>query len=135
MHNLNFEKLTLYNIDDSGINVEVEIGFGDLTTKFEAKIDTGASSCIFERRFGEEIGIEIETGDMLRFSTATGSFLTYGHFVNLKVEEIEFSSYVFFAENEHFNRNVLGRTGWLDRLRIGLIDYDGKLYLSRYEDE
>ena len=40
---------------------------------------------------------------------------------------------VFFAEDENFRRNVLGRNGWLDRVVIGINDYDGKLYLSRYE--
>ncbi len=135
MYNLNFEKLIFYNTGEVGITVDVEIRFGDSTTRFEAKIDTGATSCIFERRLGEEIGVEIENGDMMRFSSATDSFLTYGHFVSLAVEEFEFYSYVFFAANENFKRNVLGRIGWLDRLRIGLIDYDGKLYLSRYESE
>ncbi len=58
MYNLNFEKLAFYNTGEVGITVEVEIRFGDLTTRFEAKIDTGATACIFERRLGEEIGIE-----------------------------------------------------------------------------
>ena len=135
MHNLSFEKLLLYDIDEVGITVEVKIGSVDSETQFEAKIDTGATACIFNRKHGEEIGIEIERGDEIRFYTATDSFLTYGHFVNLAVEEFEFYSYVFFAADENFNRNVLGRTGWLDRMQIGLIDYDGKLYLSRYENE
>jgi Aspartyl protease len=135
LYNLNFENLILYNAGEAGITVEVEIRFGDLKTGFEAKIDTGATACIFERKLGEEIGLEIEKGDEMRFSSATDSSLTYGHFVTLTVREFEFYSYVFFAANESFKRNVLGRTGWLDRLRIGLIDYDGKLYLSRYESE
>ena len=135
MYNLNFEKLALYNAGEAGITVKVEIRFGDALTRFEAKIDTGATACIFERRLGEEIGIEIENGDLMRFSSATDSFLTYGHFVSVSVEDFEFYSYVFFAANESFKRNVLGRQGWLDRLKIGLIDYDGKLYLSRYESE
>jgi hypothetical protein len=41
---------------------------------------------------------------------------------------------VYFAEDENFSRNVLGRHGWLELVTIGLIDYDGKLYLSRYLD-
>ncbi|NJM52052.1 MAG: hypothetical protein HC846_00870 [Blastocatellia bacterium] len=81
---------------------------------------------------GEEIGIEIENGEPQRFNTVTGSFLTFGHSVTLVVADIEFDSYVFFAENESFNRNVLSRHGWLDRLIIGINDYEGKLYLNRY---
>ena len=135
MYNLNFEKLAFFNANEVGITVPVEIRFGDAMTRIDAKIDTGAAACIFERRFGEELGIEIETGDLMRFSTAIDSFMTYGHFVSLTVEDFEFYSYVFFAASESFKRNVLGRQGWLDRLRIGLVDYDGKLYLSRYESE
>ena len=35
-----------------------------------------------------------------------------------------------FAEDENFSRNVLGRQGRLDRVRLGLVDYEGKLCLS-----
>jgi hypothetical protein len=28
--------------------------------------------------------------------------------------------------------NVLGRIGWLDRVRLGLIDYDRAVYVSGY---
>jgi len=38
----------------------------------------------------------------------------------------------FFPADEEIRRNVLGRFGWLDRVVLGLVDYDGKLYLSRY---
>lgn len=34
-----------------------------------------------------------------------------------------------------FPRNVLGRQGWLNQVRLALIDYDGKLFLSHYNDE
>jgi hypothetical protein len=29
---------------------------------------------------------------------------------------------------------VRGRVGWLNQLRVGLVDYEGKLYLSRYDE-
>jgi len=51
----------------------------------------------------------------------------------LNVEGYEFDVTVYFAQDENFNRNVLGRHGWLDRMIIAINDYDGKLYLSRYE--
>ena len=41
---------------------------------------------------------------------------------------------VYFAAHENFTRNVLGRRGWLDQVRLGLIEYESKLYLSRYEN-
>ncbi len=42
---------------------------------------------------------------------------------------------VYFAEDENFKRNVLGSRGAIENLKIGTIDYDGRLYLSRYESE
>ncbi len=38
---------------------------------------------------------------------------------------------VYFAKDYAFNRNILGRIGFLNRVLIGLNDYAGKLYLSR----
>ena len=79
--------------------------------------------------------MEIEAGEPQRISTTVGSFLTFGHWVNLTVEGLQFDSIVFFAADESHKRNVLGRNGWLDRVVIGINDYDGKLYLSRYDGE
>lgn len=47
---------------------------------------------------------------------------------------IETTATVYFAVEEEFPVNALGRVGWLDRVRLGLIDYDGRLYLSAYDD-
>ena len=135
MHQLDFEQLTFYNYGRRGITLDVKIQLSNLSINFEAKLDTGAEACIFARSLGERIGIEIENGEKQRFDTVTGSFLTYGHSVTLSVADIEFDSYVFFADDVNFNRNVLGRFGWLNRVIVGINDYDGKLYLSRYESE
>jgi hypothetical protein len=64
--------------------------------------------------------------------TATGSFRVFGHEATLVIEGYEFDAMVYFAEDENFKRNVLGKRGGLGNLQIGIIDYDGKLYLSRY---
>ena len=133
MHQLDFSNLIFYDSGKTGITIDVEIRLNSAGVNFQAKLDTGAEACISARHLGEEIGIEIENGEPQRFNTVTGSFLTFGHSVTLVVADIEFDSYVFFAENESFNRNVFGRHGWLDRLIIGINDYDGKLYLNRYE--
>ena len=39
---------------------------------------------------------------------------------------------VYFAAHESFTRNVLGRRGCLDQVRLGIVEYESKLYLSRY---
>lgn len=134
-YTVEFEKLISYDAGEAGISLDVELRLGVDSIAFEAKIDTGASFCVFERRHGEEIGIEIETGLRNRVGTATGSFRVFGHQLTLTIENYEFDAMVYFAEDENFNRNVIGRRGGLENLRIGIIDYDGKLYLSRYEDK
>jgi len=62
----------------------------------------------------------------------TGRFLTYGHEVTLNAAGYDFDSIVYFYADEDLDRNVLGRHGWLDRVVLGLIDYEGKLLLSPY---
>jgi hypothetical protein len=51
------------------------------------------------------------------------------------IDAYEFDAMVYFAENELFNRNVLGRRGAIENLQIGIIDYEGKLYLKRYDEQ
>jgi hypothetical protein len=62
-----------------------------------------------------------------------GSFVAYGHEVTIHTLGIEFPAAVFFAQDSGFNRNFLGRSGRLDRLRIGIIDYDRLLFLTTYD--
>lgn len=64
--------------------------------------------------------------------TATGAFRAYGHEVEMETLGINVVSTVYFAESEFFDRNVLGRIGWLDRVKLGLIDSESLLYLSPY---
>jgi hypothetical protein len=46
---------------------------------------------------------------------------------------MEFPAVVFFAQDPTFNRNFLGRSGWLDRLRVGIVDYDRMLFVGPYQ--
>ncbi|HEX9962956.1 MAG TPA: hypothetical protein VGB00_18635 [Pyrinomonadaceae bacterium] len=135
IHNLEFEKLVQYDTSQGGISLNVELRLGKDSTTFKAKVDTGSTYCIFERVHGEKLGIKIETGLRERIGTASGSFWAFAHLVTLIVDDYKFDSAVYFEQDESFNRNVLGRHGWLDRMIIGINDYDGKLYLSRYESE
>lgn len=121
-----------YNTLKSGITVPTVLRFNDITADVKAKIDTGSTFCVFERIHGENLGLDIETGIPLRISTATGVFDTFGHTINLSVLTLETESTVYFAAEESFYLNILGRQGWLDRVKLGLIDYEGKLLLSEY---
>jgi len=131
---IEFEKELFLNLDKTGIEIPVWLYVGENAVSFNAKVDTGASFCIFERVHGEMLGLQIENGTPQNFSTNTGSFLVYGHNVLISVAEIEFNSDVFFYAEDHFRRNVLGRNGWLNKLKIGIIDYTGRFYMSHYDD-
>ena len=134
-HVLRFEHLLNYDPGKEGITVPVTLRLGQNWIHVEIKFDSGSSCCVFERFHGETLGLDIVTGYPQWISTPTGSFLTYGHGVTLSVKDYDFDIVAFFAKDEWFNRNVLGRQGWLNRIRMGLIDYEGKLYLSRADDE
>lgn len=121
-----------YDAGKPGISIDVELSSGALAVTVPAKIDTGSTRCIFARKFGDELGLQIEDGEPHVISTPTGTFRAYGHVVNLATLDYTFESEVLFAEDEAFNQNVLGRHGWLERLIVGINDYDGKLFLSQY---
>ena len=132
-YDVSFEELILYDFGRPGVSVTAELRLGNLTVSVDAKIDTGAENCIFSRDCAARLGLDIESGELQQFNTVTGSFWTYSHRVNLIVAGYEFDSLIYFAADDSFNRNVLGRFGWLDRMIIGLNDYEGKLYLRKYE--
>jgi predicted aspartyl protease len=133
-YQLDFDHLLTYDAGQPGISVDITLRLKDSGVTIPAKIDTGAGGSIFARRHGEQLGLLIENGYRQWFSTATGSFLAFGHEVTMNIAGIEFDAQVFFAEDENFDRNVVGRFGGLDHLRLGLVDYEGKLYLSRYDE-
>ena len=60
--------------------------------------------------------------------------MAYLHEVNLSLATFEFSGLIGFAQDKEFQRNVLGRRGFIEQMVLGLVDYEGKLYLSRYGD-
>lgn len=132
METLSFDEILFYDTLKTGITVSVILKSGEELIDFEAKIDTGSSFCIFERRHAERMKIDVETGDEITISTVTGNFNAYGHELTLSVLGIETHSKVYFAKEESFTRNVLGRQGFLDRVKLGLIDYEGKLFPGEY---
>jgi hypothetical protein len=106
---------------------------GGEAVKLLAYLDTGASNCLFERKHGELLNLEIEAGDRRIFRTATGGVDAFGHVVELEVLGLKFESMVYFFGDERINKNLLGRAGWLDRIRLGLVDHDGEIYLAAYD--
>src|SRR5262249_31481259 len=101
---LSFSTLAEYDPAQPGINIPVILRLAGNEAPCLAKIDTGASNCIFRRFQGELLGLDIERGDPRDFSTATGWFRAYGHAVTLSVAGMEYDSVVFFAAREEYSR-------------------------------
>jgi hypothetical protein len=53
--------------------------------------------------------------------------------VRLEVLGFELEVVVYFAAHYELVRNVLGRFGFMQQLRLGIVDYEGKLYIGRYD--
>ena len=100
-----------------------------------ASIDTGATHCLFERAYAEALRIDLEQGELMNFRTANSRFDAFGHEVILNVLGIEFLSTVYFFADSEIRKSVLGRGGWLDRVRLGIVNYDRQIYLSAYDTE
>src|SRR5260370_33313499 len=101
-----------------GIEIPVTLRHGSQSVDLIAKVDTGAAYCIFDRRYAEMLGLNVESGRFQTFQTVTGSFPSYEHEVTVQTPGIEFSARVFFAQDPEFSRNFLGRTGWLGRCHV-----------------
>ena len=136
LETVSFRNRIQYPATGSGIEVSIGIKVDDKrAVRLTAKVDTGADFCIFKREYAEALGIDVETGELKRFETATAPFDAYGHTVTLSCLDWNFDTIVYFAAQAEFPRNVLGRFGWLQQFRIGIIDYDSTLLLSRYDDD
>jgi hypothetical protein len=129
---LHFTHQEKYNSRDIGINIKATLRYGELFLVCDAKIDTGAEVCLFEREIGEALEVPIEKGIPRRQSTLTGTLTAFGHEVILETLGLQFQTFVYFAETNEVKRNLLGRQGWLQLVKLGLVDYDCELYLSPY---
>jgi hypothetical protein len=134
MHNIAFQKAHRYDAKSHGISLPIELANGTNRVRFDTKLDTGAEFCLFKREYGEMLGLAIESGERRTLSTLTGTLVAYGHEVSLRVLGLDFELVAYFYESPDFRRSVLGRTGWLPTTRLGIVDYDQMLYLSRYDD-
>ncbi|MGH9842553.1 MAG: hypothetical protein ACREEM_27745 [Blastocatellia bacterium] len=131
---ITFDIREQYNSVEEGITIETILFLGEHSVISQAKIDPGAQVCLFQREIGEQLGIDIESGHRIKLGSLTGgSLIAYGHSVMLNTLGLEFDSVVYFARDYGLERNLLGREGWLNKVRLGIIDHDLTLYLSSYD--
>jgi predicted aspartyl protease len=134
-HTFSFRIKHSYDTTKIGITVPVELTGGSNIVQVDAKLDTGASFCIFERAYGEMLGLDVEGGTQTLVSTANSTFQAFGHWLTMTALGFQFEVMVYFASDESIRRSVLGRLGFIDQLRLCLIEHDGELYISKYDDE
>jgi hypothetical protein len=133
MYQLSFDHRHSYNPTGSGIEVPVSLSVLGQTFDVVTKVDTGATSCIFAREVGYELGLDIESGRVERFSVPNGgSFTAYGHSLQIRCLGVQIDALVYFAADPAFRRNVLGRRGWLEHVRVAFVDYERSLFLAPY---
>jgi hypothetical protein len=129
---LEFEIQHRYEESALGILVPVRLLHGGRSVDMKARLDTGASDCLFDRSYAEVLDIEVETGFRRTCRTGVGSFVAFGHEVSVRTLGMECSAVVFFHESRNPANAFVGRRGWLDRIRLGLVHYDRDLYLAEY---
>ena len=133
MQKLEFARIYDYSRADESIVIPVVLRSGVNEVPVAASVDTGASYCVFGTEIAEALGLDLTSGIRKRFRTANSVFDAYGHEVELQVLGLATHSLIYFFADPMIDRNVLGRTGWLDRVRPGLIHHDNKIYLADYE--
>ena len=127
---IEFQKKETYQSLKTGITIDAILHYGNLRQLCSAKVDTGAEVCIFTRPLADFLEIDVETGFRETFSTLGGGIVAYAHEIELETLGLRFQSYVYFAESYAVNRNLPGRQGWLQLVRLGLDDYKSEIYLS-----
>ena len=132
-YELTFSHRYVYDSLIEGIQVPVVLKNGQERVDLLARIDTGATYPLFQRDYGESLSLRVEEGERTTIATVNGRFEAYGHELAIEVLGIEVAGVVYFYADSGYNRNVLGRRGWLDRIRLGLSDHDHTLYLSQYD--
>lgn len=133
-YHLSFRSCVPYEEHEPGIPLRIVLHADGEDFECLACIDTGATACLFQREVGETLGLDIEAGLPTRFSTLTGPLPAFGHEVTMQVVGLTYQTTVYFAEHYGLPRNLLGKFGWLQQIRSGLVDYDEMIYLSDYND-
>jgi hypothetical protein len=131
-HQLLFSERHPYDSRAEGITIPAVLKTGGVRVELLAKIDTGASDCLFQHAYGEALGLKVEDGIHKTYRTPNSRFEAYGHEISIQVLGVETTATVYFHADPSIERDVLGRHGWLDRLRFGLVDYEQVVYIADY---
>lgn len=122
---IEFDVVFNYADQEEGIEIPLALNANGRSLMTVGFVDTGCGACLFGNEIGMDLGIDIESGEFAIFkSGAGGSVPAYGHPIVIEFLGIAFESFVYFAKYQGLQRNLLGRVGFLRKLRFGLIEYD-----------
>jgi hypothetical protein len=130
MYRLEFARVYDYSGEAESIVIPLVLRSGANEVPVAVCVDTGASFCVFRTEIADALGLDLTSGIRKRFRTANSVFDAYGHEVELHACSFETHSLIYFFADPVIDKS---RTGWLDRVRIGLIHHDNMIYLAPYD--
>jgi hypothetical protein len=128
---LDFDADLEYEETAAGILVPIRLIHGDRSVELKARLDTGAADCLFDRFYADILGLP-DSGVERYYRTVTGSFQAFGHEVTLETLGLQWSAMVFFHAMGNPAHAFVGRRGWLDRVRLGIVHSEQRLFLGQY---
>ena len=130
---LEFDADLEYEATSAGILVPIRLVHGDRSLELLARLDTGASDCLFDRFYSDVLGLpDSDSGVEREYRTVTGSFKAFGHEVTVETLGLQWSALVFFHAMGNPAHAFVGRRGWLDHVRLGIVHYEQRLFLGQY---
>ena len=124
LHQIDFDTLHHYGTNKDSVEVPVTLRLGQTTVGFPAQLDTGATFCVFEQGYAEALGLALENGSALRFSTTVGSFDAYGHILTPETLGYSFDVMVILRRMSHLLVTCcVDAAGWI---RCGLRSWSMK---------
>src|ERR1019366_7381318 len=127
---LDFDAGLEYEESSAGILVPIRLIHGDHSVELRARLDTGAADCLFDRFYADILGLA-GSGIERDYRTVTGSFRAFGHEVTIETLGLQWQALVFFHDLGNPARARIGRRGWLDRVRLGIVHYEQRLFLGQ----
>lgn len=73
-----------YEKSESGLAMRTILSTGQRTVNCVARIDTGATACLFQRELAELLELDLEGGHHIVLATLAGTLPAWGHEVTLQ---------------------------------------------------
>ncbi len=130
LSSLEFDADFGYEESATGILLPVRLIHDGRSVELSARLDTGAADCLFDRYYADILELPA-TGLERTYRTVTGSFQAFGHEVTIETLGLRWSAMVFFHGIGNPAHSFVGRRGWLDRVRLGIVHRERRLFLGR----